>query len=283
MKRTACQYAIVRFMPFVETGEFANVGILLWEPESRYLGFELIGRKFGRITQFFEQLDRGVFLKAMANLAVELERVRHLLANDLPKVTPTRLEYGFHLGIFNELIRPRETIIRYSEQRTILSAHPEKTLETLFEYYIGRNFVTKAYEDTLLEKSVKHLLEEEDLAKVFHNLKIEDTLYSVRFPFVQQVEGKAVKVIKPLFLGQSDSTAIIQHGDLWKLKVQQLRKRRLLHGPILFPVKGPADMEAGDVREEAFQETKDSLEDAGIELVLHTERQKIVDFAAQAN
>ncbi len=54
MTRIACQYAIVRFMPYIETGEFANVGILLWAPKTRYLGFKLLRRKHARITQFFD-------------------------------------------------------------------------------------------------------------------------------------------------------------------------------------------------------------------------------------
>jgi len=29
MKKFACQYAIVRFLPYLETGEFANVGIVM--------------------------------------------------------------------------------------------------------------------------------------------------------------------------------------------------------------------------------------------------------------
>ncbi|HVK54151.1 MAG TPA: DUF3037 domain-containing protein, partial [Burkholderiales bacterium] len=31
----ACHYAIVRFLPFVETGEFANVGVVLFSPNAR--------------------------------------------------------------------------------------------------------------------------------------------------------------------------------------------------------------------------------------------------------
>ncbi|MGH8147921.1 MAG: DUF3037 domain-containing protein, partial [Rhodanobacteraceae bacterium] len=27
MNRLACQYAVIRFLPYAETGEFANVGV----------------------------------------------------------------------------------------------------------------------------------------------------------------------------------------------------------------------------------------------------------------
>src|SRR5690606_13433554 len=96
MTRFACQYAIVRFMPYVETGEFANVGVLLWEPKNRYLGFKLLRRKYGRITQFFEELEKAVYLRAMGDLENELSRVKQLLCKGDWKYDNKSLEYGFH-------------------------------------------------------------------------------------------------------------------------------------------------------------------------------------------
>ena len=55
MNKVACQYALLRFRPFVETGEFANVGVVLLAPEARFFGFRLL-KRYGRITQFFHQL-----------------------------------------------------------------------------------------------------------------------------------------------------------------------------------------------------------------------------------
>ncbi|WP_136630163.1 MULTISPECIES: DUF3037 domain-containing protein [Marinobacter] len=138
MKRIACQYAIVRFMPYIETGEFANVGILLWAPKTRYLGFKLLRKKHARITQFFEELDRGVYLKTMANLDAELCRVQGMLKGQTAEFGDNDREYGFHKGLFRELIRPRETIVRFSEQRAVLGENPERTMAELYEYYVDR-------------------------------------------------------------------------------------------------------------------------------------------------
>lgn len=282
MTRFACNYAIVRFMPYVETGEFANVGVLLWVPKHKTLLFKLLRKKYGRITQFFEELEKQVYLKAMGDLDAELHRVQGLLGEGAMVPANSKLEYGFHKGIFEEIIRPRETIVRFSEQRAILSENPEETLKTLYNDYVGRNFVTKEYQERLMEKGIKRLLEQENLGKRYHKRKVQDNIYSVSFPFVEELNQKAVRVIKPLFLGQADSTAIIEHGGHWRLKVEQLQKRKLLHGPILFSVKGPEDTKAGDHRHEAFEETLHSLEGAGIQLTAYEENRKILDFAAQA-
>ncbi len=281
MTRIACQYAIVRFMPYVETGEFANVGILLWVPKTRYLGFKLLRKKYARITQFFDELQRGVYLKTMENFEVELHRVQNMLKNHIDNFGNNDREYGFHKGLFQELIRPRETIIRFSEQRVVLAENPDQTLVELYDYYVGRNFVTKEYQEAILEKGVKKLLEQRNLALRYTKCRIEDHLYGVTFPFVEQDEGNAIRVIKPLFLGQADSTAIIEHSGRWKLKVEQLRRRHLLNGPVLFPVKGPEHTGTSDVRLEAFEEARVNLAGDGVEVVLYTEQDRIINFAAR--
>lgn len=148
MTRLACQYAIVRFMPYVETGEFANVGVLLWVPKTRHLGFKLLRRRYGRITQFFDELEAPVYLQTMANLEHELIRTQKLIGEVGLEIGDDKREYGFHKGVFQELIRPRETIVRFSEQRAVLAEDPDETLKNLFDCYVGRNFVTKEYQDS---------------------------------------------------------------------------------------------------------------------------------------
>ena len=73
MKKFACQYALLRFRPFVETGEFANVGVVMMAPEARFFGFRLL-KRYGRITQFFHQLDRKVYLEGRELFKEELDR-----------------------------------------------------------------------------------------------------------------------------------------------------------------------------------------------------------------
>lgn len=34
-------------LPFVETGEFANVGLVVFAPNARYFGFKLSGNRYG--------------------------------------------------------------------------------------------------------------------------------------------------------------------------------------------------------------------------------------------
>jgi len=125
MSKIPCQYAIVRFTPFIETGEFVNVGIVLFAPNQSALLFKLVTRRYGRITQFFRELDRDVYLANIKSLNEELNRVQELLKNHSTNSA---------LNIFSHLIRPRETMLRFSEQRVVLAADLETKLDELFAF-----------------------------------------------------------------------------------------------------------------------------------------------------
>ena len=76
----ACQYAIVRFLPYAETGEFANVGIVLICPQTGYFNFKLL-KHVRRISAFFEELDAAIFKNTYKTFFAELTRLNLLLEN----------------------------------------------------------------------------------------------------------------------------------------------------------------------------------------------------------
>lgn len=80
--KTPYQYAIVRFLPFTETGEFANVGIVLCAPNAGVFAFQLIAVPSVRIQQFFPQLDNGLLPNTIKLLTDELTRIQQLRATN---------------------------------------------------------------------------------------------------------------------------------------------------------------------------------------------------------
>jgi len=116
MTNTACHYAIVRFLPFVETGEFANVGIVLFAPKARYFGFKLLMNRYARVTNFFEQLDAKVFRAAMRTFREELARIDEMLKRLGTDRRLKGLDHDNALALWNEVIKPRETMCGRSSQ-----------------------------------------------------------------------------------------------------------------------------------------------------------------------
>jgi len=171
MTKTTYQYAIAQFMPFVETGEFANVGIVLVAPKNGFAKFKLDTKRTQRITQFFEGLDVELYRSVIQNLKKQLEANFENVPYPGGELSDT----------FKEIVRPRETILRFSEPRMGVTEDPGAELERLYDYYIGRNFVTKEYIEVKIERIVRSWLAEANLARNFNARTVGDEIYDYTY------------------------------------------------------------------------------------------------------
>lgn len=275
MKKFVCQYALLRFRPFVETGEFANVGIVMMAPEARFFGFRLL-KRYGRITQFFHQLDRKVYLDGRELFKEELDRFTGELRRLALDGRKTQPDIPLARNLFTELVRPREAMLQFAEQRVVLAENPKEKLAQLFDHYIERNFVTKEYQERLLESTVRKLLFRGQMGTQYRPEKIGTPDFTVNFPFVLMADGKAQRIIKPLYLAQGDTTKILNHGGQWVDKIRRLRKRNALPKDVLFPVTAPqTDTKAYD----AFTEIRDDLVTIDVQVVPANDESGILKFA----
>lgn len=276
--KTACHYAIVRFMPFIETGEFANVGVVLFAPNARYFGFHLLGNRYGRVTNFFEQIDAKVFRAAMATFRDEMQRVDEMLKHMGTDRRLKQLDREGTLRLWGEVIKPRETIVRFSDARVVLADDPKTQLKALFRYYVERDFVTPERQEQILERGVRVWLREAHLLGLFHQAKVGNEEYHATFPFVAGPETQPEKAIKPLNLAHNDPAKIIDHGGQWVVRVNALKKRNLLPRKVLFAVQGPDD---NTPRGKASREVVHDLEETGVLVAPYGQAQAVVEFAKQ--
>lgn len=279
MTKTPCIYAIVRFRPFVETGEFANVGIVMIAPEHRFFGFKLLIARHARVTHFFEQLEGKVYRATMRNLNDELERAHDMMKRAGFDRRLKQNNPAFARALFEEVTRTREAAVQFSEKRAVLALDPATTLNELFQFYVERNFVTKEYQEDVMERGLRTWLRQADLAQRFAPMTLGDDVYHVTFPFVEQgpTEDRPAKAIKPLNLGQGQPSKILEHGGQWIFRVAQLRKRGRLPKEILFTVK--ADPEPDTARADAVRDIVRELGDQqGIEVAPY-DRARVLEFA----
>lgn len=278
MNKVYCQYSIVRFAPYVETGEFANVGIVMMAPKHRYFGFQLETRRYGRITRFFDELEPRLYKQTLRSLRDELDRKHVMLKNFGFDKRRKINDVDSAWQLFREILRPREVIIRYSEPRYILADDPQKKLIELFNFYVERNFVSKEYKESIIEKGIRNWLFDANVGERFLKRVIGDELYNATFPFVEQVDGRPVKVIKPLHLAQDHASKIIDHGAQWLFRVEELRRRHLMPENVMFTVAGPEAF-SDTKRNAAFEEAIGRLENAEINVANFKDRERVVNFA----
>jgi hypothetical protein len=226
-----CNYSILRFLPYPETGEFVNIGIVLIANNGDFR-FK-IEKKRQRVTNFFPSLDSKIFIRARREMETELARLSGFF-------TANRADIAGLLSTFKHLIHPRETMMRFSDSGTIATANSNQALSDLYEHYVNHSFATKEYQETALERQLGRLLASSNLKQRYSEQKLGTVDYPVKFPFVMMSGSVPVQALKPIHLGHSEPSKIIEHGDAWISKVRRLSGADQLARDTLF-IAGPPE------------------------------------------
>ena len=261
MDKRVFQYAIVRFMPLIETEEFANIGIVAVCEKTGQISYKLQAKKYARITQFFGGIGQDLYISSIRNFAAELTRLKNFANKENAK------------GLFEELVRPRETMMRFGDARVILASDLDTAVNELFEYYVGRNFVTKEYKEALMERRVKEILKLGNLEASYTKKTLSDGIYEATIPFVSINNSKA---LKPLHLAYEKPSQAIDHGMIWLNRVGELRRRNVLGDNILFTVDKPDE---NTKVYSAYEDLLRRFEDEGIFAVQFDDAEAVLEFA----
>ena len=212
----------------------------------------------------------------MHNLKEELERISKLLETHGFDHRLKQNHGDFARRLFTELVRPRETIIRFGRVRTVLADDPGKKLKELFAFYVERNFVTRKYQEELLESQVRKLLVDIRVGDLFEKAQLGDDAYHVNFPFVRVENNRPPRIIKPLHLAHPEPTRIYEHGDTWIRRINRLKGRYLDPEHVLFALAGPG--EDGN-RLKAYAEIEQELRAIGVKTAPYVNQDEIKRFA----
>lgn len=269
----AARYSIIRFLPYAETEEFANVGVVMFAPATRNFEFRL-ANKWRRIGGFFERLERPVFAEGVRAFNAELVRTKAMIDELLQgggagQATAAR--------VFEDLVRPREALFRFSSVRAVMTDAPEAKLAALFEHYVEHAFATPEYHEALVEQAVRGVLKREGLGQRFRKAKLGIGALQFGVPFAAQEEGGHVsRVIKPMHLAHEDPVHILDHGNQWLGRLRHLERVHAMPEAFLLAVtEPPLDTE----RHAAFEEVRRDLESAGALIAAANDETSLLQFA----
>jgi hypothetical protein len=271
-----CNYAVVRFLPYRETGEFVNVGVVLFCRDAGFFDVALETQRRRRVTDFFPELDRDLFSQGRQTFNQELRRVKQMLCAD-----DRKLADDARLTIFRELVRPRESVFRFSEVGTVLAEDPAKKLAELFDRFVNRQFAkTKEYQETVMVHRLTEMLRAHQLIRHYRtNQKVGNDDFHVLMPIVSEARndrGAALRAIKPLDLDRDEPTKIYDHGDIWIKRVERLRKVNQLPEGMLFTVR---EATTDDKRIEACQKIREELTRLDVCVLTSGDENGVLEFA----
>ncbi|QBG48464.1 DUF3037 domain-containing protein [Verrucomicrobia bacterium S94] len=282
MNKLVCNYSVIRFLPYPETGEFANVGILACCPQIGWMDFAVEVRKTKRITDFFPELDVHMYTHGRQHLLAELKRLRPEFDSAEFKQLVLPQHQKMIAGIFAEIIRPREELFRFGAPATLLTEDPFKDLEALFDHYVDRNFAKhKDYQEKVMTDKLTQIFRAENLLHRYHSEKVGNDDYHVTLPFVESAENdtRPLRAIKPLNLTQTEATQIRDRGDAWRNRVDRLQQMDFLPRHMLFAVQCPPEADAK--RYAAAREICDLLKSQGVAVEPFDNQRAVTHFASR--
>lgn len=274
MKTFVCNFAPLRFLPYRETGEFVNVGVVVSCPQVDFFGFRVIPlRRTGRVTNFFPELDAPLLKAALRRMVEELARVQngHRLLPTQDIISPG--DAAVQLGAFRELVRRREGLLHFGETGMLVAEDPENALTDLFGRFVERQFAQRReYQETIMRNRLAEFLKQWKLADQYEvNQKVGDDDFHVVMPFVHRAEALIKRVIKPLDLAKEDTSDIYHHGGAWVKNMERLKSRNRLPATTIFAVRVPP----GGKKLKAANEICGELRQIGIRSVAFSETSKL--------
>lgn len=133
MNRQDYSYCFLRYRQDPEAGEFANIGVALWSPESRFLGF-VGSKRYSRLTHFFGDIDKVGYRLLVAHV----ERRFDVLTDKLEQRSLFPVEHADIKEIAFQVVPQDDGALIWSPARGGLCEDPNAELSRIFQNYIGK-------------------------------------------------------------------------------------------------------------------------------------------------
>jgi DUF3037 family protein len=221
-------YSVLRYVHDVLTGEFVNVGALLYSPDAAFLKARCI-TSYARLSQFYGSVDG----RSVLHVLRYVERAAGELANRL--FTNLRFEElpKDARSCANLLIPPDDSAIQFGELGIGLTDNPEEALATIFERFVTR-YTQHPAKSTRMDDEILPILKH-SLAKrrVFVEPKVIVTPnYEHEFPIAWK--NGMWKACDAVSFDLSQSSDILEKANRWLGRAHTLRESKEKFKLILF-------------------------------------------------
>lgn len=267
--RLAYQTGTIEIIPYTEYGEFCIVGVFAIDVEKRKLHYKILKtKKTRRLTEFFPEIERKVFIQTLKSINEEWSTLAHAINQGADTAEFDIMNKVAGADVAQALTYARGGMIRQQLKGVVLTHDIEEWLGSTFNKMVLRvNIEEIVPEEQRLTQQVGNYLKRLRLKKLWKEQSVGNDAYHARFPFTYTPAGEQQieRAIKPLFLAQDTPTKIIEHGDMWLQKVRRLNQFDLKPKVLIFPVEYPVDENAQGY-EYAHVVVKDLI-DEGVEVI----------------
>ncbi|MAP35284.1 MAG: hypothetical protein CME75_05760 [Halomonas sp.] len=119
-------YAIIRFLPYRDRGEFINIGIVIHGNDGSF-STRVVDAGYSRVDDVFPALPESLFAQHLKPLKRELSRIEALASN---------CNIDAQQQLFKNLAEPSEGVFTYSQSGTLAAKDSKAALNELFCRYV---------------------------------------------------------------------------------------------------------------------------------------------------
>jgi 5S rRNA maturation endonuclease (ribonuclease M5) len=128
------QYQVIRYMHDRITGEFVNVGIVLYQPDSRLFKCKTI-KKYSRLSNFFGEVNGKFLLSNLRQFEREVAKINAQMNVPIGSLYPD----GINLESITSLILPKDDSALYcSELKEGIDISGDTALEHIYSRLVGK-------------------------------------------------------------------------------------------------------------------------------------------------
>jgi len=208
--KTAYSYVTLRYVHDVVTGEFANVGVVLYAPENRLLATRFT-TSYERLSAIFLRVDHLHFRALMRYLANRFEEISEELRDALER--PALEDLG---EMVRRVLPPDDGSLQWSEAGGGLAENAEETLRNLFnrlvERYVRESELPSRTDDEI-GRPFKATLEKRHLTQKVRQKRIEARDYQYEFQFGWQ--NSVWHVYEPVSFDLMNPGSIVEKANTW--------------------------------------------------------------------
>ncbi|OTA16047.1 hypothetical protein Xbed_03519 [Xenorhabdus beddingii] len=266
---TPCLYSIIRYAPYAETEEFANIGVVICAPKLGKMSFKLTKSNDARVRNFFK--DDTIFHAVKPSIEQELQTACSLVS----QIGNPRKVADF----FNTFTSPRESIFYYSIPRIILTSAYDAELVRLYKKFIKHTEYTKERREEILVKELRSRFQShQELKNAFKKETLGGELTRFSMPLVAKNDEHILCAIKPLAFTQDEPSKMLEHCDTWVSRVKRAVTEDIFDlDAVLFTID--SHRKPSIAEQKAIDEIQKTLDNNKICHFRHNDSHSIVQFA----
>jgi hypothetical protein len=198
------KFSILRYVHDPVTQEFANIGVVVYSKEARFLG-AICAQNYSRITRMFTKIDGERFRQVARYIQNQLQKMGASASVDAP------LE-----SLLARILPPDDTAFQFSPAGVGLSEDLNKTLNEVFERFVQRYTVSldsRRRDDEDVWKIYREPLERRHVLSRLMPKRIVASDYE--YEFQHSWKNQLWHMYEPISFDMSDSNSIVDKANRW--------------------------------------------------------------------